>query len=296
MSLDQHFSSHRPIVSTSDLIERGLRAAELTAAVRSGDLWRVRRGQYCLPGTTSPTVTAVRVGGLLTCTTALRSYGVWMPDDPSVHVWMPRNASRMRSPRDRWLPLTDQTSDGVELHWWPLSEPPATGSGRVGLADALGHAVRCAPRPIAIAAIDSVLNARLLDSRAVESMMSALPRRYRGLLTDIDGRSMSGIETILRLALRDAGLSCEVQVRVSGVGRVDLVVEGCIAIETDGRSFHEGAETRARDYDRDLKLTLAGYTVLRFDYRQIMFELESVVQAVRVALVNRAGRAVLPAR
>ena len=126
--------------------------------------------------------------------------------------------------------------------------------------------------------------------------MSALPRRYRRLLADIDGRSMSGIETVLRLALRDAGLSCEVQVRVSGVGRVDLVVEGCIAIETDGQAYHDGAEARARDYDRDLKLTLAGYTVLRFDYRQIMFELESVVQAVRVALGNRADRAVRPAR
>ena len=101
---------------------------------------------------------------------------------------------------------------------------------------------------------------------------------------------MSGIETILRVGLKDAGLGCDIQVRVPGVGKVDIIVEGCIAIETDGRAFHDTPRAREHDYARDLALTRAGYTVLRFSYRQVMFELPDVLIAIRTALANRATR------
>lgn len=290
MSIEHFIADHTPFRTTAELVDAGISPLQLTAATRAGTLVRVRRGHYAPPGTSPALVSAVRVGGLLSCVSALRSYGIWVSDEPFIHVWMRRNASRMRSPRDRWRPLTDDTRDGIELHWWPLNSQPQPGSGRVALVDALAQTVRCQPRSFAVAALDSALNTGLMDLPSVEQLLSRLPDRHRGILVDIDGRSMSGIETILRLALRRAGFDCDVQVHVSGVGRVDLVVEGCVVVEADGRDYHDTGKARERDYERDLELTIAGYTVLRFSYRQVMFQLPSVLEAIRVALANRASR------
>lgn len=66
----------RMIARRHELLAVGASARGLTAAVRGGHLIRVRRDHYALPGSAADIVQAVRVGGRITCVTALRSAGV----------------------------------------------------------------------------------------------------------------------------------------------------------------------------------------------------------------------------
>jgi very-short-patch-repair endonuclease len=274
-----------PIRTTRELLQAGAQPRELTEAVGSSRLIRVRRGHYALPGTDAKLLHAVRIGGRLGCVSAAARWGIWVVDDPFAHVSMKHQASRLRSPADRRVRLSPDNRNGCTLHWWPTSGQ--TGSV-VSPIDALSQLVRCQPAPLAIAALDSALNSRLL--RSVEPVFAQLPRHYRALQSRIEPRCMSGIETLVRLMIEDAGLRVEPQVAFAGIGTVDFVVEGCVVIETDGRRFHN--DQQHRDYRRDSALAARGYIVLRFDYAQVIYDAGSVMAAIRGALrAHRAGRA-----
>src|SRR5690606_20062575 len=103
-------------------------------------------------------------------------------------------------------------------------------------------------------------------------LFATLPTKLQSLRCEVDGRAMSGLETIVRLMAKEAGFHCDAQVRFDGIGSVDLVVDGCVVVETDGRKGHDDPEGEARDYARDAALAERGYTVLRFNYAQVMYE------------------------
>lgn len=271
------------IRSTRELLHAGASPRALTLAVRSAALVRVRRGHYALPGTDRKLLEAVRIGGVLGCVSAAERLGIWVPDDLFTHVLLGHSASRLRSPRNRFLGLTFDNRDGCSLHWSPTLDSHDHAS--VGVIDALAQIVRCQPRHLAVAALDSALNQGLIDERAVRRIFKAVPRRFAGLSDDLDGRSQSGLETLVRLLVRDASLACELQVHFEGIGHVDLVVEGCVVVETDGHKNHDGAREKRRDYARDAALAALGYIVLRFNYRQVVHEPEVVMRAIRGALL-----------
>lgn len=116
--------------------------------------------------------------------------------------------------------------------------------------------------------------------------MHSLPRAARIDVSDCDGLAESGVESLVRVALRDAGLSVESQVRIAGVGRVDLLVEGQVIVEVDGREWHR--DQQSRDYRRDLEATKRGYSVIRVDYEHATSHAQIVVDAV-LAAVHRAS-------
>lgn len=100
---------------------------------------------------------------------------------------------------------------------------------------------------------------------------------------------MSGLETLVRLMVVEAGMACVPQVTFDGVGTVDLLIEDCVVVETDGRLGHDDPIGAVRDYRRDALLTAMGYTVLRFSYRQVMYEPETVLAAIRSAVARHRG-------
>jgi very-short-patch-repair endonuclease len=198
---------------------------------------------------------------------------------------MRHGASRLRSPADRHTALTEDNRDGCELHWWSL--PPESGAGihTVTPLSALTHIVQCQSRPLAIASIDSALFQGLVDSTHLDVMFTRLPRRFRRMRGEVDGRCMSGLESLVRLLLLDAGVPFDVQVYLRGVGTVDFVVAGCVVVETDGRLGHIDALSAARDYRRDAAAIRLGFAVVRLDYAQVMFDpagaLETILAAIR---------------
>jgi len=284
MDVTHAFPSGAHIATRRQLLDLGMARQDLTDAVRSGQLLRARRDRYALPGVERAILEAVRIGGLLSCVSAAGLLGIWVPDQPFTHLVMPRDASRMRSPRSRFVPLTADNRDGCELHWWPLIDADAASLHSVGVRDSLAHIIRRQPRMIAVAALDSALYTGRISLADLVRIFAAVPAKFAALRNDVDPRCMSGIETIVRLLCLDAGVRCVPQMDFPGIGVVDFVLEGCVVVETDGRQGHASESDQKRDYDRDVALAALGYIVLRFNYRQVMFHPERVMFAIRGAL------------
>ena len=270
----------RTVASRAELLAVGASPASLTAAVRHGHLVRLRRDHYALPSTPLSVQYAVRVGGRLTCASALRHYGVFAFDAAFTAVHMHRHMSRMRHPRFRQRPLPHDHRDGVELHWRALADDGGGSEVAVGVIDALVCAVRCQHPWHAVASLDSALFLGLIDSTGLDEVFRHLPQSLHYLRDLVDGRAESGQESVLRMIVREAGLAYELQGSFAGIGRVDMVVEGRLVLEADSRLAHDGWEKQVRDRTRDLALARLQLMSLRPLYQHIMFAPQEVRDAI----------------
>ena len=273
-----------PVATRSQLLAGGATPRDLTAAVRARRLIRVREGYYARPTADPFLLQAVRIGGRLGCVSALQSHGVWVAPHLFPHVAVDPKASRLRTPRDPFRRLQPETLDGCELHWFQPVERVPQSVHTAGIVDALAQALRCQPKELAVAALDSALYQRLATPAQVGMVFASLPARLAPLAGLVDARCMSGIETIIRLILLELEIPFEPQVTFPGIGTVDFVVAGCVVVETDGHLGHDGTEASLRDYARDAALAARGYIVVRLNYRQVMFERELAVAAILGAL------------
>lgn len=148
----------------------------------------------------------------------------------------------------------------------------------------LQHAFHSLPPERALAILDSALHLRFLRRRDLHALAALLPVRLRPTVMAADGRADSGIESIARYLLRLAGLKVVVHPVLEGIGEVDLLVEGRLIVELDGREYHDDEEAFARDRGRDLSAARDRYRTLRLTWRQVLFEWPSVEAAVFAAL------------
>jgi very-short-patch-repair endonuclease len=254
------------IFSRKSLLAFGMTRHSIARAVARGDLVHIRRGWYASPTAAIDAVRAVRVGGVATALSATRLWGIWTPPDDTLHVAVPGNASRLRHPA-RSVTLAGEP--GLCLHWRGHT------GGRSGVAsviDALMDAVQCQPEERAVVVIDSALNAGLVSLRQLERAFAHAPRRYARALNHADARSQSGIETLVRLRLRARGIRVSVQVRITGVGHVDLLVGDRFVIECDSKAWHSGDDRYFEDRRRDRKLIGLDYLPMRITYEMVVFD------------------------
>jgi very-short-patch-repair endonuclease len=277
---DTGFDARR-IFSRGDLLLSGYTAPKITEAVRSAELIRVRRDHYALPGTDQHTLEAVRVGGRLTCVSAARELGIFAFDSRVTHLHVPRSASRLRDPRQRRLPLAAVPRENVTVHWWPLIDSADGTEYCVGVRDALAHIIRCQAPNFALAALDTALHDAKIQMSELPDIFAAVPAKHSGLRFQIDARVDAGQETVLRRLILDAGMRCEIQVWIPGVGRVDMVVEECVVLEADSRAHHKSWPEHIRDRTRDRLLAERQYVSLRVLYQDIMFDPDGVIRAIR---------------
>jgi len=268
------------IAETKALVAAGASWRALQAATEGGSLIRARRGHYALPGVDPHILAAVRLGGRLACVSAAAHAGVFVLDSTFTHVLLVPTASRLRAPHDRHQLLNAHNRDGVEMHWGELIEPESGSEYSIGLADALVQIVRCQEPRFALASLDNALHQRLIKPKAIPAIFAALPAGVQYLRPLIDSRSESGQETVLRFIVKNAGFDFEIQVTIDGVGRVDMLIEGCLVVEADSRKFHEGWDAQARDRARDCELAMRGYLSLRLLYRDIIHHPERVTAAI----------------
>lgn len=223
---------------------------------------------------------AARVGGRLAGMSAAGLHGLWMPRSDQLTVEVAPGANRLRDPDDDAVPLGDRTD--VRILWTARPGGLARTVGVVPLPRALEQVVLLEPVPLAVAVLDCAWRRGLLDRIGLERVILSAPPRKRALLALADGRPESGTESILRVLLRQVGIVAEPQLRLPGTDleRADFLVGDRLIIECDSEAHHGGREQRLRDPRRDAVLAAFGFVVLRFDYRQVMFEPESVVSAV----------------
>lgn len=269
----------------ADLIGSGLRRTDIDAAVSHGRLLRARRDRYVDPTADPALIEAACVGGRLACLSLLQHLGVFVLGNSALHVAVPANAARLGS-----LTPESTSSSQIRLHWGsgPGERLPQQLAETV--IDALCHAVHCQPPRATVASIDSAVHLGLLAPDDLATLFGALPVRYRVLRRLVDGRAESGPETLMRLLLRGVGRTVEIQVRISGVGRVDLLVDGWLVIECDSDAHHAGPDAHRVDRTRDLELAARGYTTLRPLASDIMWHPERVLAGVRGLLAARRPR------
>jgi very-short-patch-repair endonuclease len=196
-------------------------------------------------------------------------------------VEVSHSASRLRDPDDGQKPLGNR--DDVLVIY---------SHDRRALRDAVGVASRdeclrqvaiSEPLPIALAIVDSAIRRTPIDRIDLEIVRAALPRHAKAALELATGLPESGTESVLLAVLHQEGLSPRPQspIPLTDFDRVDILIGDRLAIECDSEAHHGGSNQRLRDLRRDADLAALGFIVLRFDYRQVFFELDSVLAAVR---------------
>ncbi len=268
------------------LHELGATDHDLRGALKAGSLNRPRRGWYSTWPERDPRFRAMRVGGRLTGISAVAALGGWVLGRHPLHVAVPTNAARLRNQWRRDLRRADARDDDVVVHWVGPAHDRTSSTGVVDLVEALELVCRVEPLEQAIAAIDWALATGRID-RIDRAVLAERLGPLGVLVALADERCESLPESLARTRLRAAGLQVVPQVHWKGdLERIDLVIEGTVALEVDGEEFHR--DTFEDDRWRDLELTDAGYHALRPSARQV-FSKWSAVQAAVVRALQARG-------
>ena len=257
------------VLTWDELIAQGETQARVRRAVADGTLVRLRRGWYARSDADPRVAEAVRRGGVLSCVSALRHRGIWVPGrSDDVHA-------RAGTSRDRTGPFCSQHGR-PESVTGPVDEIPI----------ALRHAARCLDPEGLVVVCDSILNGEHLTLGDLASVLRDTPLAVRELFDRCDGAAQSGTESMVRLRLRARNIAVRTQVVIPRVGIVDMVVGDRLIIETDGERYHSGLERYSEDRRRDREAARLGYITLRLTYVDVV-ELWERTEEIILEIVRR---------
>ena len=270
-TVERWIRRHGWFARRSELIAAGYSDADLRAALAGRAIFRARHGWYSVPDAPPDAITAVRVGGRLTGVAALASYGLRVPRRTVLDVAVPGNACRLRDPGNRRERLT---AGRVNVHWVDTRRGLHRSPWRVSLEEALVHILRHESRDVAVACASALLRRRRLSQARLRAAFARAPRRvahWRELTSPLDD---SHGETFVRLWLMDAGVRCESQPFVPGVGHLDLRASERVYLEVDGAQHDpewtgEEESSYQSDHNRDAIMATRGNHVLRYTYLQL---------------------------
>lgn len=207
------------------------------------------------------------------------------PNSELPHVSRPRASRRSHRP-------------GVRVHHFALPHDHVTvfnGMAVTNPVRTVANLMCKLSRAEAIALADSALNRQLISPLELRNMLRALPRRPGRTaalkwLDLVDGRAESPLETRVRLDCADHGVAPdELQYPIIGadnrlLGYADMAWKGHrVVAEADGAAPHSEPVPLFRDRQRQNRFVLAGWTVLRFTWRDIQ-QPGAVASVVRRAL------------
>lgn len=264
--------ARKGILHSSELRTKGFTAREMSAAVSAGLLRRVRRSWLATPECDERRVRAASVGGRVTCLTAARMNALWVPGDAElVHLAVPGTASRF-------------DAGGCRIHW--SSGPAAVARSTVDdhPLNVLFHVARCVSLEDAAMVWESAIRTSFVQQPVLARVQWRSDAAHR-LAAISSALSDSGIETRFVSIMRVCGVTVRQQARVDGRD-VDALIGERLLVQIDGFAHHRRAADRRRDIAADVRLTLRGYTVLRFDYWQILFTPDEVRDAVVLAMAQ----------
>lgn len=284
--IEQWVRSLGGFAQKQQLVALGASDGALTVAVRQGSVRRARQGWYSTVEPGDDRFLAVRCGGRLTGLSAVRAEGGWVLERRGVlHVSVPRNAARLRSPRNRRVALSARRQHNVKVHWDDeelMSRGTAT---TVALRDALARVILDEDLETSVAALDWALHTGRIELSDLDRMLKVLPRRFRHIHDWADPDCESLPESLTRTRLRLRGHHVVSQVRLDNGQRIDLVVDGVIGLETDGEEFHR--DSFVADRRKDIEITLAGFVPQRYPAEVIFHSWPLAAAAVEAALHHR---------
>jgi very-short-patch-repair endonuclease len=256
------------VATRRDLQLLGMSRHELDALLKVGDVVRPRKGIYACRHLEHAECIAVMVGARLDCVTVLKRHKIWVGYEKGLHLRMPPDAGghawqRMKAIVAYYSARGLQVlgSRSISTHSRRCAPPAASSRLEVTVLDALRQAMDCLPPDDLIAALESALHLKKITGSELDQLIIDAPERLQSALVAVTPGAQSGYETKARLKLQRAGHRVEIQVPVPGVGHVDTVIDGVVALEIDGRENHE--ETFEIDRDRDVGTEIWGLRGLR---------------------------------
>jgi very-short-patch-repair endonuclease len=268
-------------VTTEELRAQGYTVERIRAEIAAGVLERVIRGWYCRPGADRGAVRAMRLGGRLSCVSALALHGGWVPPEAGTHVGFPSHASGRR------LALRGAPHDLV-AHLHP--EAAATGSAFAvsPVEYAIADLLVCQPPAFIVATLDSLLHKRVVQRNRVGALILQGPVKTHYLGSRLTPQSGSGIESLVRFGLSAAGIHGRIQVVVRGAFRVDVLIDDWLVLELDGRGTHAQEKAFTRDRVREATIMRDGRIILRFAYATVMYEWPFLLACVQDVMRQHA--------
>lgn len=276
------------VLTRRDLLGFGLTDSLLRRRLRAGVWTSCMRGAVLVPPVRDPFRSHARAalltcgGGVLGHETAARLHGLegfprWIREEPP-HVVLPPPRTRAQRP-------------GVRQHWQSLTRDEVVhrpGFPATSVARTLADLARRVDRRTALFLLDSALHNNLLQP-------SETPW---GLPLDLvrlaDGRAESPAESLARLICAEAGIPAEalqwvVHDRAVFVARLDLAWPSrMVALEVDSR-YHDEPSALYQDRDRQNRLLLLGWTVVRVTWHDLTTNPIGVLARLFQAL-GRSGK------
>lgn len=283
------------IATRQQLLAVGLTGYDLTSAVRSGRIARVRQARYAVSDASSDAISATRVGGLLAGPSAAASYGLWSGMDARLHISVGQNSARLRTnfPPCFHEPLSPDTSDRrIVVHWLKGGAVPELGAEcwRVTLSRCLRQVVAWSDRETAIACLDTAVSQAKTDAAAIGRLFEFASPTDRLVASCSQRGSDSGTESLVRQRFDRLGIEYRQQVGIAGVGRVDFGLVGTrIIVEVDGRRYHEDPIAFELDRWRDAELTSRSYVVIRLSYLRVTTDWPWCVRIILAAMAAHAA-------
>lgn len=271
MPLGQWMQRSNGVAHSTAIRDAGYSAQTVKRAIDAGHLSRVRRSWLVDRDCSQERRLAASAGGRITCVSAARTLGLWDHGDEEVHVAVAPTASRV-------------LRTGLVVHWaqGPIDVPSR--SSEEPLLNVLFQTARCLEPIDALAVWESAIRTRLVapDELSQVRWRCASAERLAAVAGSL---SDSGLETRFVWIMRRIGVTVRQQVWIDG-HPLDGLIGECLAIQIDGFAHHRSASDRRRDIRADARLALRGYTVLRFDFHQILFDEQYVTETVRRAMAQ----------
>lgn len=256
----------------------GVSARAIQRSVRAGLVLRVGRGGYVLPETDPALVAAVAVGAIVSHLSAARLHGLDLYEQPHI---IDLTVARGRQPR--W--------PGTRMHQATLApEDRGTRVPVTSLLRTLEDCARTLPLIQSVVILDSALRSHSITLKRLKTMARTArgpgSGRIRQAVAHVDELSGSALESSLRPLLDILGVSYETQVYVEGVGWVDFLVEGWLAIETDGFEFHHDRKSYRNDRRRGNRLVQGCATYLRYSWEDVKLNPIGTLRQIAQVVAN----------
>jgi predicted transcriptional regulator of viral defense system len=291
------------VITTGQLAAFGLGKAAVARRASDGRLFRVHTGVYAIgrpdltaSGRRMAAVLACRSGAVLSHRSAAVQHGLLLGGGTLIDVTRPAPAGRPR-PNIRVHSSTTLTAPDTTT----VDAIPCTSVART-LVDLGDHE----PPRLVERALDQAETHGAFDLTAIEDVLRRVgPRRAAGvlrrLLAELGEPALTDreLEELFLALMRDAGLRPPaVNAWITGDGwayKADFLWRAeRLIVETDSRAFHTDRRAFEHDRLRDQRLTLAGFTVVRFTWRQVTREPPGVAATVSGLLAVRSARSPRP--
>ncbi|MDQ0117469.1 very-short-patch-repair endonuclease [Pseudarthrobacter defluvii] len=153
--------------------------------------------------------------------------------------------------------------------------------------DIVCQSLRCLAPLEGLAIAESAVKNGLIQLPALRERFPAVREKgLRDLVARIRPQSGSIIETMARYLLEEAGHTVELQVRIPGMGHLDLLVDGLLGVETDGYAHHSSREAYREDRRRWNVTVVRGVPTLRVTFEMLLNEPDGFVRMVQRALAT----------